>query len=82
MILGELWFTIALMLIGATTFSYITATVSSVIADSDVRSTKFRVKMTALLQFMRRTELSQHLKNTVTKQMARTWRNPERLQVL
>ena len=69
------------MLIGATTFSYITATVSSVIADADTKAAKFREQMTALLEFMNRTTLSPSLRNTVMKQMSHIWRNPRQMSV-
>eukprot|EP01083_Nonionella_stella_P233981 823862_1 len=65
---------------GATIFSYITATVSSVITDYDIKSTKFRKKMTTLLQFLQRTTLSNDLKGAVVKQMSHQWRNPMAMQ--
>lgn len=50
-----------MMIIGATTFSYITATVSSVLHDFDKQASIFRAKMTSLINFMRNADLSINL---------------------
>ena len=57
----EIIFTILMMITGATIFSYITATVSSVLSDSDYQASLFRSKMSTLLRFIRQSNMSPEL---------------------
>merc|ERR1712048_1252982 len=76
----EICFTIIMMLVGATMFSYITATVSSVLHDMDAQASVFRQKMTNLLRFIRHVELSTELHAKLMDTMAGIWRKDARMQ--
>ena len=70
----EMAFAVVLMLIGATTFSYITATISSVMHDFDVKASLYRSKMANLVRFVKTTNLSKKLSNKLINDMSTLWR--------
>ncbi|MES1908364.1 MAG: hypothetical protein MHM6MM_001316 [Cercozoa sp. M6MM] len=72
----ELWFSIPMLLIGATTFSFIAGTLSSVVQAGDRRANLFRERMSALLVFMRRHGIPVDLQHRVIKEMQLLWKSP------
>ena len=61
---GEMVFASILMIVGCTIFSYITAIVSSVMHDFDVKASMFRTKMANLLRFLKRSNLPLKMQQT------------------
>ena len=72
---SEMAYAIALMLAGATMFSYITAIISSVMTDFDQKATMFRAKMSNLIQFVRKSSLSPRLQAKLLNEMGFVWRS-------
>ena len=67
---GTSWgFAVILMLIGATTFSYITATISSVMHDFDVKASMYRSKMANLVRFVKTSNLTKKLSTKLINDM-------------
>eukprot|EP01083_Nonionella_stella_P130343 395555_1 len=71
----EMGFSIVLMLCGATAFSYITATISSLVYDFDEKNAIYRQKMWNLVRFVGNGKISQELANQLMKEMLIIWQN-------
>eukprot|EP01083_Nonionella_stella_P099945 281310_1 len=70
----EMGFAVILMLLGATTFSYITATISSVMHDFDLKASMYRSKMANLVRFVKTSNLSKKLSSKLINDMSTIWR--------
>lgn len=71
----EMAYSIVVMLLGATVFSYITATMSSVMHDFDQKATIYRTKMANIVRFVKSADLSPNLTRRMIAEMSRIWRN-------
>ncbi|ETO15280.1 hypothetical protein RFI_22086 [Reticulomyxa filosa] len=73
----EIWFTIGLVFIGTIIFSYITATVSSVLHDFDLKATIYRTKMSKLAHYLKHIKISPALRFKIVSEMSLIWKkNP------
>merc|ERR1712130_279268 len=71
----ELIMSIINMLIGTSFFTYVTATVTSIISDSDYKMNEYRRFMSSLQYFSGEAKISRSLSNELTKQLSLRWKD-------